>query len=411
MRIAFIGQKGFPAGSGGVEVHVEAVGTRLAGLGHDISGYVRPTYGDGTLRTHGGMRLKRLPTARGKHLDTLVHCTLASLHVVFSRADIVHFQAHAPSGFAPFVRLFGKRTVSTVHALEYDKAKWGRPARLLLRLNEWQLMRFADEVIAVAPHLVDALEAKYHRRVHLIPNGVDPIGKTEDGHLERRFADHGLTPKGYLLFLGRLVPEKNADFLIRAYVRASAGGVDLLPLVIAGGASGSDDHVLVLQELAAGSSGIHLVGTVLGDDRAALFHNARGFVLPSSVEGHPIVLLEALSCGLPVLASDISAITQVGGLSDGVTILPLGDEAAWTDALRNCDQWIDSTRDGTFDTTSLLRRFDWDAVAAEHVKIYEHLLSRRPGRFPRVRELLCALPSLLARIAVSDRRASRVRRR
>jgi glycosyltransferase involved in cell wall biosynthesis len=375
LKIAFIGQKGLPAGSGGVEVHVEALGARLAALGHEVTVYTRPTYSDKKRIEYRGMILKSLPTLPGKHLDALVHCLLASIHASFSKTEIVHFQAHAPSVFAPLARLFKKKAVSTVHTLEYQKAKWGGPARLILKLSEWSLMRYAQAVIAVGPDVADTLRKKYRREVHLIPNGIDPARPAPAGHLEKRFAEQRLLPGNFFLFLGRLVPEKNVGLLIRAYGVARAGAADFPPLIIAGGASGSEDYLMTLEKLAAQTPGVHLIGPVTGTDKAALLQHARAFLLPSKVEGHPIVLLEALSCGLPVLASDIPSIRAVGGAPEGIGILPPDDKGKWAAALRN-EQALgvlraaaDAGRD------ALLSRYNWDLVAAAHEEIYRGLLT------------------------------------
>lgn len=374
LKIAFIGQKGLPATSGGVEVHVEALGARLAALGHEVTVYTRPTYSDRNLREYRGMKLKSLPTLPGKHLDALVHCFLAAIHVSFTRTVIVHFQAHAPSIFAPLVRLFGKKVVATVHTLEYQKAKWGGLARIILKLSEWTLMHFAHEVIAVGHDVAEYLRNKYHRTVYLIPNGIDPVPSAPAGHLEKRFADLRLAPGNYFLFLGRLVPEKNVDFLIRAYAKARAGAADFAPLIIAGGASGSQDYLHTLEQLAAQTPGVHLIGPVSGDDKAALLHHARAFLLPSRVEGHPIALLEALSCGLPVLASDIPAITPVGGAPEGIGILPLDDEPKWAAALCDDSARIPLRATAAANREQLLSRYNWDRVAAEHETIYSKLI-------------------------------------
>jgi glycosyltransferase involved in cell wall biosynthesis len=107
--------------------------------------------------------------------------------------------------------------------------------------------------------------------------------------------------------MGRLVPEKRVDWLIRSYQELAATSHHPLPaLVVAGGSSATDDHVRELHHVSRGEGRVVFTGYVAGEEKEELLSNALVFVLPSYLEGFPIVLLEAKSYGVCCLASDIA---------------------------------------------------------------------------------------------------------
>jgi glycosyltransferase involved in cell wall biosynthesis len=299
MRIAYIGLKGLSGTSGGVETHVHELGSRLVKRGHDVVAYVRPQYTPRHVQDVDGIRLVHLPTIATKHLDASVHSFLAALSTIEMQYDIVHFHAVGPGCFAPLARLARAKVVSTIHRFDYQSVKWGWFARTCLRLGEQISLRVPHATIVVAPFLLDHYRQQGHR-VEYITNGVTLPPK---GIGSSRIEAMGLKPDRYLLFLGRLTPEKRPDWVIRAFQQL--GDTDIR-LVIAGASSGTGRYVDDLKALARSSGDkILFSGPVYGKLKDELFANARGFVLPSALEGLPITLLEAMSHGRPCLASDI----------------------------------------------------------------------------------------------------------
>ena len=308
MRIAFIGQKGIPARFGGIEAHVEAVSTRLATRGHDIDVYVRNWYTAPDRTEHQGVHLRHLPTIRTKHLDATVHSFLATISGLARRYDILHFHACGPGSFACIASLVGAPVVLTVHSLEWQGAKWARPAKALIRLGASIAIRSASEIIAVSSQLVDHVDSNFGREAHFVPNGVE---LPEPGYTPRSdvLSSLELKPNGYLLFLGRFVPEKRLDWLVEAFREL---GRRNLALVLAGEARGT--YARSIRECARGTRCL-FPGVVDGEDKEALLRGARLAVLPSELEGLPIFLLEAMARGLPCVASALPP--HRGLLGDG----------------------------------------------------------------------------------------------
>ena len=294
MKIAMIGQKGIPATYGGIERHVEEISRRLVARGHQVTVYCRFHYTPAQ-SVHHGVRLVRLPSWNTKHLDTATHVALSTLHALAGGFDLIHYHALAPSAFAFLPRWFGMRTVVTVHGLDWQREKWGPVASWALRACEGPAVRFPDRTIVVSRTLQDYFRDHHHRDTVYIPNGTHlPVARPPT-HLGR----FDIEPGKYVLFVGRLVPEKGAHYLIEAF-RNIRGD---LKLAVVGGMSFTEGYVTELRKQE--SDRIRMLDYVYGDTLEELWSNAYLVVLPSTMEGLSIALLEALSHGRCVLMSDI----------------------------------------------------------------------------------------------------------
>lgn len=294
MRIAMIGQKGVPATYGGIEKHVEELARRLVPRGHDISVFCRLYYTPANASFHG-VHLMRRPSVRTKHLDTASHVTWSTLEAMARRFDVVHFHALGPSVFAWLPRLSGARTVVTVHGLDWQREKWGRLASWVLKQCEGPAAHFPNRTIVVSKTLREYFREHHHCDAAFIPNGTNlPAPRAA-----KKILQLGLTPGKYILFVGRLVPEKGVHFLCEAFSRLDTD----VKLALVGGLSFSEGYVETLKRYQ--SDRILLLDYVYGEGLEELWSNAYLVVQPSTMEGLSIALLEALSYGRCVLLSDI----------------------------------------------------------------------------------------------------------
>jgi glycosyltransferase involved in cell wall biosynthesis len=374
-RIAFIGQRGVPATIGGIEHHVEEIGSRLVDRGHDVTVYTRANYTKHHVSEHRGIHVRYIPTAPTKHLEALIHSGLSTAVAMAPgprRADILHYHAIGPSVFTPLPRVLTRRgVVLTIHGLDYDRDKWGVGARTALRSAGWISAHVPHATITVSRNLADFYLRRYGRIANYIPNGVAaPI--FQPPHIIKERFDLG--ERSYALFLGRLVPEKAPDLLLRAF-----RGVDTTArLVIAGGSSFTDRYVRELESLAASDPRVLLVGPVHGDLLHELYSNAALFVLPSSLEGLALTLLEAASYRLPLVASDIPPNREiVGADGPGGRLFPSGDEAALTRALTVTLAALEEARRGARVLGDrVTREYDWDDATDATERVYETVLRR-----------------------------------
>jgi glycosyltransferase involved in cell wall biosynthesis len=380
-RIAFIGQRGVPATIGGIEHHVEEIGSRLAARGHDVTVYTRTNYTASRDAGYRGMHVRYIPTAPTKHLEALVHSGLSTVVAMTPgahRADILHYHAIGPSVFTPLPRALTRRgVVLTIHGLDYDRDKWGLGARTALKGAGWMSAHVPHATITVSQNLTEFYLSRYGRIAHHIPNGVAaPVRRAPDVIREQ----FGLAGGDYVLFLGRLVPEKAPDLLLRAFRAVDTPA----RLVIAGGSSFTDSYVHDLEMLAARDPRVILAGPVQGEMLHELYTNAAVFVLPSRLEGLALTLLEAASYRLPLVASDILPNCEViGADGPGGRLFASGDEAGLAAALTVTLGDLDAARAGAQRLGDrVVREYDWDAATDATEEVYLQVL-RRAGAASR----------------------------
>ncbi len=294
MKIAMLGLKGVPYPAG-IENFTEQVGWRLADRGHQITVYVRPYVEVG--KSYRGMQIKRLPSINTKHLDALTHTFLSTASALYSDFDLLHFHALGPSIFSIIPRMRGIKTVVHVHGLDWQREKWGKGAKMCLRCAEYTAAYFPHRTVVISKMLKEYFEQKYNLHVDYVPTGVETYQHRDPQQIKK----WGLENGNYILFLGRLVPEKGCHYLIKAFEEVETSK----KLVIAGESSHSDDYVALLKRDT--NPNIIFTGYVQGTVLVEMFSNTYFYVLPSELEGLPHSLLQALSFGKCVLASDIAA--------------------------------------------------------------------------------------------------------
>src|SRR5271170_6888276 len=293
VRVAFIGGRGVVSKYSGIETYYEEVGERLTGMGHQVTAYCR-TYFTPPARQRNGMQLVRLPTIRSKHLETLVHTFLSTLHVLVQPCDVVHYHALGPALFSFIPRLAGKKTVVTVQGLDWQRKKWGRVASSILRLGERAAVRLPTQTMVVSRQLQKHYAACNAAETSYVPNG----GVLRNWSVPQKILEWDIEPGRYILFLGRFSPEKGCHLLVEAYEELETD----VKLVMAGASSYCDDYSRQLRTHA--SKRIKILDWVAGEVLDELLTNAMIFVLPSDLEGLSLALLDAMGAGLCVLSSD-----------------------------------------------------------------------------------------------------------
>lgn len=390
MRIAFIGQKGIPARSGGVEKHVENVAVRMAEEGHDVFVYVRAHYMDSPVAEYRGVTLVYVPSIRTKNLDAITHTFFSTIHALFRGYDVIHYQSIGPAtlSFIPAILAWRTKVVATFHCQDYFHKKWGWFARMYLKLGEYIICAVPAKTIVVSRGLqVHALE-KYSRETMLIPNGADIETNVGSDVL----AQFGLKEKRYILSVGRLVKHKGVHYLINAFGQLE--DTNKLPnnfkLVIVGKNAETPEYEEYLKVMSRGRENVLFLGEQTGRNLRQLFANAYLFVQPSESEGMSIALLEAMGYGLPVVASDIDANTEA--LSDTGIVF----ESKNVDSLRDKLAFVlnrpeEAEKMGQSAQDRVRNHYSWDAIARKTTTLYRSLLSKNTNetnihiRFPNER--------------------------
>lgn len=311
MRIAMIGHKRFGSREGGVEVVVTELARRMAALGHEVTCYDRSGSDvmtgeatDACERVVDGVRVVPVRTVDKKGLAALSSSYFATKVAIKDRPDVIHYHAEGPCVPLPLARRAGIRTVATIHGLDWQRAKWGKLASTYIKMGERAAATKADGLIVLSEANQAYFKKTYGRDAAFIPNGVDEKAHRVADVIKSKW---GLDEDSYLLYLGRLVPEKRPELLIEAFKRLDADK----RLVIAGGGSDTLEFEKSLHELAKGDPRILFTGFVFGELLEELYSNAYAYVLPSDVEGMPMSLLEAMAYGRCCVTSDIPECTDV----------------------------------------------------------------------------------------------------
>lgn len=313
LKIAMIGHKRIPSREGGIEIVVEELSRRMAAVGHTLDVYNRggshvsgSRFGQSGDKLPENIRIITVPTPSNKTLNAFVYSLLATLRAVFGGYDVIHYHAEGPAAMCFLPKLFGIRTVVTVHGLDWQRSKWGGFASKYLKFGEKNAARFADEIIVLSDSVKKYFMQEYGRKTVYIPNGVSAPETAEISVTGKKY---GLKKDGYILYLGRIVPEKGIHYLIEAYEGLETD----MPLVIAGGSSHSQEYFSSLKRSAGGNKNIIFTDFVQGRELRELYSNAYIYVLPSDIEGMPLSLLEAMSFSNCCLTSDIPECTEVCG--------------------------------------------------------------------------------------------------
>lgn len=296
MRIAFVAVKGIPIG-GGVEKVTEEIGSRLAAKGHEVIVYSSRDYGT-TDCIYKGMNIQTVPSVNKKSFHKLSICYQAIRDVIRRKnADVVHVHAIGPSVFSIAPRLFGIPTIVQTHGIEWKREKWGFIGRTFFKLADYSVVYFPNKATAVSKVQRDYFKDKFRREVQYIPNGVGAV----QARPPMWMLEQGIIPNKYILFAARLVEEKGVHFLIEAFKELKTE----MQLIIAGDAAHAERYKARLKDLAGDNPRIRFLGFVTGTPMEELFSNAYLFCLPSTLEGLPVALLEAMNYGNCCVASDI----------------------------------------------------------------------------------------------------------
>lgn len=363
MKVAIIGHKQIPGRSGGVEVVVEELASRLAHRGVEVVAYNRKIKGHPSPANFDGVHLTDVFAPDNKKLNAVVYSYLATIRAITSGVDVIHYHALGPAASLWLAKLFGKKVVVTVHGLNYKTPKWKGFGAKYIKFGERLAMRRADEVVVLSRSIQDYYRDEYGRECHFLPNGLSmPEGIDDDSCLDRL----ALRGHDFLLCVSRLVPGKGLEHLIEAYkgVRTDA------ELVIAGDSDHVEEFKSALKASAASDARIRFIGFTGKADLCALYSAARLFVFPSEAEGMPMSLLEAMWFDCPCLVSDIPENVEV--LEGSGTTFPVGDVDALRRGLQNAsDSWPERA-----DTRRVVAAsHDWEKVADATLRIYEEVLA------------------------------------
>lgn len=370
LKIAMLGHKRIPSREGGIEIIVEELCTRMAELGHDVTCYNRKghhvsgkDFDNEVSDTYKGIKIKNVFTIDKRGIAAMTASVTGAIAAAFGKFDVVHFHAEGPCAMLWLPKLFRKRCIATIHGLDHQRAKWGKLASTYIMLGEKCAVKFADEIIVLSEGVQKYFMDTYGRKTQFIPNGVNrPVLRKAD-IIKEKF---GLEKDSYLLFLGRLVPEKGIRYLIEAFKQVQTDK----KLVIAGGSSDTEEFAAELKELAKNDARILFTGFVQGDELDELYSNAYLYVLPSDLEGMPLSLLEAMSYGNCCLVSNIEESTSV--VEDKAFVFKKSDIIDLQNKLQEiCDRKEQVEKYKNEAADYICEKYNWDDIVKRTLMLYK----------------------------------------
>ncbi|MCP3945128.1 MAG: glycosyltransferase family 4 protein [Desulfobacteraceae bacterium] len=366
MRIFVTGTRGIPDVPGGVEKHCQELYPLIADMGNDVIIATRKPYIKKKYKLWKNIRLTHIYAPRAKSFEAIVHTLLAVIKARSLKADIIHIHAIGPGLMVPFAKLLGLKVVVTNHGPDYDRQKWGRVAKAMLHLGEYLGGKFADNIIVISSIIQKIIRQRCKKKSHIIYNGVPrPKLSKQIDFLEKI----GVAPQQYIIAVSRFVPEKGLDLLIKAFQMLNTKH----KLVIAGDADHETKYSQSLKQMIDQDNKIIRTGYITGEPLNQLFTHAGLFVLPSFHEGLPIALLEAMSYGLCVLASDIPANLEIDLRADH--FFKCGDVDILKEKMEHLlDQTILEKEKNDFQY-EIDEKYNWIKIAEQTIKVYKKTLA------------------------------------
>ena len=366
INIAMFGQKHMLSREGGVEIVVKELATRMAEKGHNIICYdraARHVSGENVdcRSEYNGVTIIPVWTLDKKGLAAMTASLSAAWKASRSKAEIVHIHAEGPAAMCWLPKLFHKKVIVTVHGLDWARAKWGGFATKYILFGEKQAVKHADEIIVLSHNVQNYFKSTYKRETVFIPNGVNRPEVREACEIKKLW---GLEKDSYVMFLGRIVPEKGISYLIDAWRNIKTEK----KLVIAGGSSDTEDYMNELKSNC--SENVVFTGFQQGQILEELYSNAYVYCLPSDLEGMPLSLMEAMSYGNCCVVSDIPECTEV--VESKAVIFKksdVNDLAQKLQSLLNNKEMVQSYKAEAADY--ICHKYNWDNVTDKTIELYE----------------------------------------
>ena len=371
LKVAMIGHKRIPSREGGVEIVVEELSTRMVKKGMEVTCYNRKgkhaldkSQKVNHIKEYKGVKLKSVLTIDVKGLAAMTSSFFGAIKILFSKNNIVHFHAEGPCAMIPIIKFFSKKKIIvTIHGLDWQRAKWGGFATKYIKFGEKMAAKYADEIIVLSENVKKYFKDTYNRETNFIPNGVNKPDIKDVDIIKDKF---NLAKDSYILFLGRLVPEKGIHYLIEAYNKINTDK----KLVIAGGSSDTDTYFNELKEKAKDNKNIIFTGFVQGEELEELYSNAYIYVLPSDLEGMPLSLLEAMSYKNCCLTSDIPECKTV--MDDNGVTFKKSDVNDLKEKLQYLVDNVDKVNKYKSEAQEyILKKYNWDDVVDKTIDLYK----------------------------------------
>ncbi|MBT8159265.1 MULTISPECIES: glycosyltransferase [Arthrobacter] len=359
--MAIIGTRGYPSYYGGFETAVRKLAPYLADNGWDVTVYGR---GEQTkaadVEADPRIRRKNTPGIESRSFSTLSFGLTSVIHALKTKPDVVLVMNVANGFWLPLLRLRGIPTLVNVDGMEWERAKWGRVAKMVFRLGAHFTARFADELVADAKEIQRRWKAQFRRDSTFIPYGGDEVSGL--------VLEEGLEHRSYVLVVARFVPENT----IQQFLEASDQLAQKYKIVVVGTSGYGGELDEMAEKLSRKHSNFKWLGRISDDKRLfALWEHAGAYFHGHSVGGTNPALVQAMATGAPIVALDTVFNREV-----------LGDDAIFTsdspdDIRETIEKLMESNPQQEKSSEANLKRgremYSWDSVLGKYRKSLDKL--------------------------------------
>ena len=293
MKVSIIGSRGYPYVYSGYETLIKHLAEGLVSKGVDVTVYCHKGLFDEMPKYVNGVELVYLPTIERKSLSQLIHSFLSFVHLLFHRPDVVFVVNAANGPFGLLTKVFRIPSCINVDGLEWLRPKWKGLGAKYFKWSARQATKFYDLIIN------DSDEMK---RVYQETFGVDSEVIAYGGIIRKSknpglISQWELIPDGYYLVVGRLIPDNNADIIVKGFLASNSKR----KLVIVGDVPYRDEYADKIK--ATTDPRMVFTGYVTDQDQLAeLYHQAYAYFHGHEYGGTNPTMLKALAYGSAILA-------------------------------------------------------------------------------------------------------------
>ena len=295
MRIAIIGSRGYPYVYGGFETFVKELSERLVKQDVEVHIYCQKNLFKTFPKQVNGIYLHYIPTLPQKSINQIIHSFLSIIHATFSKNDVllVVNLAAGPMGWIP--KITGKKTMINVDGLEWLRPKWQGLGAKYFYWAAKVATKLYDKIITDAEGMRQVYLKEFNKDSTVIAYGA-PEYKPANFTLIERF---GLKEEEYYLIVGRLIPDNNADLVIKGFLESKS----TKKMVIVGDVPYTDKYASDLK--AKQSDRLIFLGYVKDQNELmALYQNAFAYIHGHKFGGTNPAMLKAMSNHCAILALD-----------------------------------------------------------------------------------------------------------
>ncbi len=296
MNVAIIGSRGYPYVYSGYETFVGELSERLVRQGIRVTVYCHRNLFRERPAEVNGIRLVYIPTVEKKNLSQFVHSFQSVLHACFCRYDVILVVNSANGPFGLLTRIFRKRTVINVDGLEWLRPKWRGVGSRYFYWASKLATRLYDRVVTDSLAMQAVYRDEFGAASTMIAYGAN-IGPAVDPGLLEKWQ---LRPRQYYLVVGRLIPDNNADLIVREFIASSSSR----KLVIVGDVPYKDQYADSIRCFTADPRIVFTGYVTERDELSALYRYCYLYCHGHEFGGTNPALLQALANGCAVCALD-----------------------------------------------------------------------------------------------------------